>query len=170
MRRWTACRRSPGSTAEEGEGKSKPFSPSGAPKRRTKPPVNELARALLDASATLALIHDEPGADAVRDALRNGAAMSAVNVAEVAARLHQQGWLAEEVAAGVRALRIEVLPFDAGTALRSGALRPVTAPFGLGLGDRSCLATAAALGVPALTADRAWRELRIPGVEVRCIR
>ena len=143
-----------------------PSSPSGAPKRRR----SEVARSLFDASALLALIQHESGADTVRDALRDGAAISAVNLAEVAARLHQQGWATEDVAAGVRSLPIEILPFDSETALRTGALRSATAQFGLGLGDRACLATAALLGIPALTADRAWLQLRLPGVEVRRVR
>ena len=129
-----------------------------------------MARLLFDASALLALIQQESGADAVRDALRDDAAISAVNLAEVAARLHQQGWATEDVAAAVRSLPVEVLPFDSETALRSGALRPVTAPLGLGLGDRACLATAALQRIPALTADRAWVELRLPGIEVRRVR
>lgn len=129
-----------------------------------------MARLLFDASALLALIQQESGADAVRDALRGGAAISSVNLAEVAARLHQQGWATEDVAAAVRSLPIEILPFDSETALRSGALRSRTAPLGLGLGDRACLATAALQRIPALTADRAWLELRLPGIEVRRVR
>ncbi len=129
-----------------------------------------MARLLLDASALLALIQRESGADAVRDALRDDAAISAVNLAEVAARLHQQGWATEDVAAAVRSLSVGILPFDSETALRSGALRSATAPFGLGLGDRACLATAARQGIPALTADRAWLELRLPGIEIRRVR
>ncbi len=133
-----------------------------------------MARWVLDASALLALIHDEPGADVVADALRDGAAISTVNLAEVAARLHQQEWPSEDVQVMVRTLRsdfgVAFLPFDAEAGLQSGALRPATAAFGLGLGDRACLVTAAALGVPALTADRIWLELALPGIEVRTVR
>jgi len=129
-----------------------------------------MARLLFDASALLALIQQEPGAGAVRDALRDGAAISSVNLAEVAARLHQQGWATEDMAAAVRSLAVEVLAFDSETALRSGALRSATAPLGLVLGDRACLATAALHRIPALTADRAWLKLRLPGIEVRRVR
>ncbi len=129
-----------------------------------------MARRVLDASAVLALIEDEPGATLVRDALHHGSAMSTVNLAEVAASLRQRGWSDDEVRTRILSLGIEFLPFDEQTALRSGALRAATARLGLGLGDRACLATAAALGIPALTADRAWLGLRIPRVEVRAIR
>ena len=133
-----------------------------------------MARWLLDASALLALLQNEPGVDVVSGALREGSVMSAVNVGEVAARLHRQGWPAEDVATVVNTLQTEFdlvfLPFETEAALESGALRPVTAELGLGLGDRACLATAAALGLPALTADRAWLKVALPGVEVRCVR
>ena len=131
-------------------------------------------RWLLDASALLALLQSEPGATAVKNALREGSAISTVNLAEVAARLHRQRWPEADVATAVRTLRsafgLTFVAFEADLALRSGALQQATAKLGLGLGDRACLATAAALGVPALTADRAWLDLDLPGVEVRAIR
>ena len=129
-----------------------------------------MARSLLDASALLALIQGEPGAEVVLGALSDSAAMSAVNIEEVAARLGHQGWSERDVAFSLRTLRVSILPFDSETALKSGALRPATASVGLGLGDRACLATAATQGIPALTADRVWLELELPGVEVRCVR
>ncbi len=129
-----------------------------------------MPRSLLDASALLALIQSEQGAEAVSNALSLGAAMSAVNVEEVAARLHHQGWSERDIASSLGVLGIEFLPFNAETALASGALRPATASAGLGLGDRACLATAAIQGLPVLTADRAWLELEQLGVEVRTIR
>ena len=125
---------------------------------------------LLDASALLALIQDEPGAEAVLSALSSGAAISAVNLEEVAARLGHGGWSASRVAFALATLPLAVLPFEADTALHSGALRPATASAGLGLGDRACLATAALHGLPVLTTDRAWLGLDLPDVEIRCIR
>ena len=129
-----------------------------------------MASSLLDASALLALIQGEPGAEVVFSALSDGAAMSAVNVEEVAARLTQEGWSESAVAYSLATLGVDILPFESDLALHSGALRPATASAGLGLGDRACLATAAAHGLPALTADRAWLKLELPGVEIRPIR
>ena len=125
---------------------------------------------LLDASALLAMLFDEEGAGEVISALRRGAVMSAVNVAEVAARLHQDRWPAEEVAGTFNDVGVEIAPFGSDAALLSGCYRPATAKLGLSLGDRACLATAATLCLPVLTADRVWRELELPGVEVECIR
>ena len=110
---------------------------------------------VLDASAVLAVVFDEPGADAVRQALKSNPAMSAVNAGEVALAFDELG--------------IEILPFDRRCALLSGHYRPATRSLGLGLEDRACLATAHQQERPALTADRAWEALEID-VEVVCIR
>ncbi|MYE34356.1 MAG: type II toxin-antitoxin system VapC family toxin [Gemmatimonadales bacterium] len=135
-----------------------------------KPPVNEPAEAVLDASAVLAALLNEPGAVRVERALKRGAAMSSVNVAEVAARLSQDGLSSVTVARVVRGLGVEIIPFDRQAALLSGAYRMRTRRQGLGLGDRACLATASSLGLPVLTADRSWSDLEIDGVTVVQIR
>ena len=129
-----------------------------------------MPRTVLDASAVLAVILEEPGADVVVEALRSGAAMSTVNVAEVAARLHQDGWSTSEVALVFDSLGIEALPFDPDAALLSGRLRTATRDFGLGLGDRACLASGLVEGCPVLTSDRSWRELDLPDIDIQCIR
>ena len=105
----------------------------------------------------LAVVLEEPGADVVAEALRSGTAMSTVNVAEVAARLHQDGWSESEVALVFDSLGIEVLPFDPEAALLSGRLRTATRRLGLGLGDRACLATGRIEGCPV-----ARREVTLP--------
>lgn len=135
-----------------------------------KPPVNEPAAAVLDASAVLAVLLNEPGAVRVERALKRGAAMSSVNVAEVAARLSQDGLSSVTVASVVEGLGVEIIPFDRQAALLSGTYRTKTRRQGLGLGDRACLATASTLGLPALTADRSWADLELDGVKVVQIR
>ncbi len=135
-----------------------------------KPPVNEPVETVLDASAVLAAVLEEPGAVRVERALKRGAAMSSVNVAEVAARLSQDGWSSGDVASVVTRMGIEVIPFDRQAALLSGAYRERTRRQGLGLGDRACLATASRLGLPAITADRSWADLELDGVKVVQIR
>ena len=129
-----------------------------------------MPRSVLDASAALALILEEQGADLVVEALRSGTAMSAVNVAEVAARLHQDGWTESEVGLVFETLGIEVLPFTREAALLSARLRTVTKRQGLGLGDRAALATGYLEQCPILTSDRVWQRLDLPGIEIRCIR
>ena len=114
-----------------------------------------MSSAVLDASAVLAVAHAEPGADRVLARSGRGV-MSAVNLAEVYARLLRAGVPAAEVAAGVAALVAEVVPFDRPQAEATAALHARTRPLGLSLADAACLALGAARGLPVLTADRGW--------------
>lgn len=123
---------------------------------------------VLDASALLALILREPGGEQVGATL-DGARISAVNLAEVVARLVDLGASAEAAGAAARRLGLAVVPFDGAAALRAGELRTDTRRCGLSLGDRACLALAEAAGLPVLTADRAWAELDLD-IEVVLIR
>lgn len=127
-----------------------------------------MARAVLDASALLALIHEEPGADVVRAALP-GALVSAVNLSEVVTKLTERGYQDEEIEETLADLDIEVRPFDAGAARRAGLLRRQTRQLGLSLGDRACIELAQQTALPALTADGPWLQLKI-GVKVQSIR
>lgn len=121
----------------------------------------------------LALVHAEPGAESVADALRD-AVMSTVNWAEVVARVRSGATNGDS--AGPSDLRFEVcalglrlIEFTAEQADLAGELRRSTREFGLSLGDRACLALALARSEPVLTADRVWRRLRL-GVEIEVIR
>ncbi len=109
---------------------------------------------VLDASAVLAYLQDEPGA-AIVDASLAGAVVGAANWSEVLARLDDgvEAALADAVMTA-RGVRIEpVSKADAQAAARLRRGRPE-----LSLGDRLCLALAERLQVRALTADRAWGE------------
>ncbi len=125
---------------------------------------------ILDASALLAVVLKEPGADVVLDALNSGAQMSAVNAAEVASRLHQEGWTTFQVNAVFQELPVQILPFDLNAAILTGRYRPATQPWGLSLGDRACLATGYLQASTVLTADRAWTQFDLQDIDVRCIR
>lgn len=134
------------------------------------PRESDAGRMLLDASALLAVLFDEAGSGAVRQALNRGAVLSSVNAGEIVARLQQDGWTAAETSGILGEMGLDIVPFDWETALLSGLYRSPTRPFGLGLGDRACLATGRRLGLPVLTADRAWTRLNLQGVTIRCIR
>lgn len=97
------------------------------------------------------------------------AIISSVNLAEVGARLSDWGITDDEARQTIASFDITIAPFDEDLAYASIALRPSTRHRGLSLGDRSCLALAASLGLQALTADRSWAELDV-GVEVKFIR
>jgi PIN domain nuclease of toxin-antitoxin system len=123
---------------------------------------------VLDASALMAVLREEPGAAAV-EAVLDHAAISAVNLSEVQAKLVERGTAAELAWSSLVDLQLDVVDFDAAQAKVAGDLRRLTRPQGLSLGDRACLALAHALGLPAVTADRAWVGLEI-GIEIRTVR
>lgn len=123
---------------------------------------------VLDASALLAFLHSEPGAEAVQPLL-GGAAISAVNWSEVLQRLYARHVETLGLLEDIVALKLEIVSFDAEQATTAAGLWPSTHRKGLSLGDRACLALALGAGVPAITADRAWRGLRV-GVKIQLIR
>jgi ribonuclease VapC len=123
---------------------------------------------VLDASALLALLHPEPGAETVEEAV-DEAAMSTVNWSEVQQRWVARGVDARGLRTDVEALGLELVPFTADDAEYAAELWPRTRRLGLSLGDRACLALAYRLGLPALTADRSWLRVKLD-VEVRPIR
>jgi PIN domain nuclease of toxin-antitoxin system len=129
---------------------------------------------VLDASALLAHLRDEPGADVVAEAIASGAVISTVNLAEVFSRVADRGedpakLAAELTQSGLLDGAITVEPFTAADAIDAGRLRPLTRDAGLSLGDRACLALARRLDAPALTADTDWQGVA-HGVELRPIR
>ncbi len=128
-----------------------------------------MAEWVLDASAILAFLRKEPGRETVAPLLSE-ATISANNLAEVSSRLLDHGLRADEVQALIERLSLPVHSVDEAMAFEIGALRPLTRARGLSLGDRSCLALALKLGLPAVTADRAWAELTITGLDIRLIR
>jgi ribonuclease VapC len=123
---------------------------------------------VLDASALLATLRDEPGGEAV-EAWLQGASISAVNLSEVIAKFAEWDTPPEVISATLAELNLDVRPFDRSQAERAGHLRSATRRFGLSLGDRACLALAQELGFPAITTDKAWANLDI-GIEIELIR
>lgn len=126
---------------------------------------------VLDASAVLALLQDEAGADVVEDAIDGGAIISAVNLAEVLAKMADAGVSVDRAADLVLGLFVEVEPCALPAAVDSARIRDVTARWGLSLGDRVCLSLARSRALPLVTADRAWSALAEPlDVTVHTIR
>ncbi len=124
--------------------------------------------AAIDASALLAMLCAEPGAEMVADTIAGGAVTSAVNLSEVATVLIRHKKDPQEILGPVRE-QLAVEPFTDADALAAAALFPKTIIEGLSLGDRSCLALAQRLGAPAVTAEHVWAELELD-IEVQLIR
>lgn len=123
---------------------------------------------VLDASALLAYLFDEPGASVVAKVL-DSVCISSVNFSEVAARVARNGLTPDQFAGDIKDINIEVVPFRDVDALAAASLEPETRRLGLSLGDRACLALGIARNEPVYTADRVWAELNI-GVKVVLIR
>ena len=128
-------------------------------------------RIVLDTSALLAILNDEPGAEVFTEQfeLLENATMSAVNVAEAYGNLVGAGLGSEDAWEAVIAPIPETVNFDMQQAKIAGQLLPQTRSLGLSLGDRACLALGIALKAPIYTADRAWKDLRLK-VSIHVIR
>lgn len=125
---------------------------------------------VLDASALLAMLREEPGGDKVAGALI-GSRMCVVNLAEVTSHFVHNGMPPEEVDAMLRPLPITLVEADMELARIAGHLRVQTSEAGLSLGDRFCLALALRDGLPAWTADRQWASVAEKiGAKVKIIR
>jgi ribonuclease VapC len=129
-----------------------------------------MSDAVLDASALIAMLKGEPGAEKVAAAIP-AARMGVFNYAEVVSHFIRLGMPAGEVDAMLDPLPIAIMPADKALAREAGRLRATTAAAGLSLGDRFCLALARREGLPAWTADKAWKAVAAAaGVEVTIVR
>jgi len=124
--------------------------------------------AILDASALLAVLRDEPGGEMVAPLL-DGAIVSTVNWSEVLDRYADLGVAVAGREAEIESLGVSLAPFTSRQAEVAAGLLPLTREAGLSLGDRACLALALDLGGRPVTADRAWARIDV-GVTVTLIR
>lgn len=124
---------------------------------------------VLDASAILANLLAEPGGDLVGARIVTDGVVSMVNLSEVVAKTIERGGTDLQVDAIIEQFSSRSYVFDAPQARAAGLLRRATRAAGLSFGDRACLALGLALGVPVLTADRAWAGLDV-GVEIEVMR
>lgn len=133
-----------------------------------------MSESVLDASALIAYLNDEPGSDLVESALTTGACISAVNWAEVLSKVARDGGDPDALRlrleqTGLLGQTLQIVAFAEQDALRTAHLAPLGRSHGLSLGDRDCLALALRLGLPAVTADRIWQNLSL-SVTVQVIR
>jgi ribonuclease VapC len=124
-------------------------------------------RLVIDASALLALLNQEPGADTV-EAMLLTSLISAVNWSEVVQKARAYGVETAGLEADLEGLGLEFVPFGT-TEAAAAADMWHRGGRALAFADRACLATAAVRGLTAVTADRAWLSVDLD-VRVQLIR
>ncbi len=125
---------------------------------------------VLDASALLAFLNSEPGAERVEARMAAGAVIGAVNLAEVVSKLTERGMPPSDIRRAVGGLGLEIAPFDEALAYAAGELRKETQSLGLSLGDRACLVLGIRDALNVLTTERAWDAVTHPGLTVERVR
>ncbi len=117
----------------------------------------------------IALLRDEPGAEVIAASLGE-ALISTVNLQEVVKALLTRGFTIAIAREMINALHLDIRPHETEDAYAAAALHAVTVAYGSGLGDRTCMALAIREGLPAVTTDRNWARLAIPGLTVSLAR
>jgi len=124
---------------------------------------------VLDASALMTMLNQEPGADQLTPDILVNAVSSTVNLAEVQSKLVNRGLPSNQAWVATLNSVSEAVAFTAEHARLAGNLIAETRPLGLSLGDRACLALAIDLKASVYTADRSWRNLKL-GIRIHVIR
>ena len=128
-----------------------------------------MSKVVLDASAVLALLNQEPGAQKLTPELLREAVASTLNLVEVQTKLLREGGEPGEAWELACAPISEAEPFTSEQAKSAGTLVNQTRPLGLSLGDRACLALAMTLGAPVYTTDKDWKNLKL-GIPIHVLR
>ena len=130
--------------------------------------------AVLDASAFLAYLQGENGAEKVAAVLCETACISAVNWLEVLRKLYDRGINPKQAIDVIKKhvcfeSSLIIIPVDKEIALYAAQLQPFAKEKGLSLGDITCLALGQFKNIPVLTADRIWKTLK-SSIEIQLIR
>ncbi len=133
-----------------------------------------MSKAVLDTSALLAYLNNEPGNERVDPALSAGAWLSPINYAEVLSWFAERGQNPRTVEAnlisrGLLGQALELAPLTDEDIVMIAALRPRTKHLQLSLGDRACLALGLRLKLPVFTSDKLWKQLKL-GIRINLIR
>jgi len=123
---------------------------------------------VLDASAVLTYLHQEPGWETVRSVIGESS-ISAVNWSEVAQKIKQKGMDIVTVRSLLEELGLIIAPFSVEQAELAAHLWDQGKEFGLSMADRVCLAFAMQQQTPVFAADREWVKLQL-NIDIRLLR
>ena len=115
---------------------------------------------VIDASAILAAIQDEQGAEFVKQHIDH-CVISSVNWSEVLQKLSWLGGETDKIEDYLKALGLNIIDFTEDDGKLSASLWSIGKSLGLSLADRACIATGLRLKTKIITADRVWKELKI---------
>lgn len=125
---------------------------------------------VLDASALLALLKREPGADIVAASL-NQAVIGAVNLGEAAQIQYLYGWNRNDFEVAISLTEISVVPVTKRIVMDAADFRELARKNGISQADCLCLALTKSEDAVALIADRDWLKIADDiGVRVQLIR
>lgn len=123
---------------------------------------------VLDASALLAYLKDEPGADIVEAALAEPA-ISSVNWTEVVQTMIALGADVSTMLQNFQETGLTIEPFILKDAKMAGRLWSQTKEYGLSLGDHACPSLGLRLEATVLTSDHSWESPNL-SIKVQLIR
>ena len=123
---------------------------------------------VIDSSALLAFIREEPGADKVEGVL-DDCRISAVNYLECARKMIEKNPQERTILENLNALDLDVVSYSFEQSLVAADMVLAVKGKNISLGDLASLSLARHLRLPAITADKAWAKLKL-GVEIIVIR
>ena len=127
-------------------------------------------KVVLDASAMLAYINNEPGATAVHDVLPHSI-VSTVNLAEAFSKLVREGMDVADTRTILNECFPHAIPLDRDQAETAAIIHAANAKMNVSYADSMCLALGACRNVPILTGDKKWEKLDLGfTVEIDLIR
>lgn len=129
-----------------------------------------MSKFILDASAILAFINEETGADIVADVL-DDSTISAINLTEAYSKLIRAGADVEKTHAMLQQCCPDVTPVDRDQAQTAGIIHAATAKHNISYADSLCLALGACTEKTIMTGDQKWKELELEfDVNIKLIR
>ncbi|VAX08791.1 hypothetical protein MNBD_GAMMA26-1069 [hydrothermal vent metagenome] len=124
---------------------------------------------ILDASALLALLQSEPGAERV-EAVLHSCSISAVNWSEVVQKLLRYDPDAANIRHDLEKTGLKIVSFTTEQAESCATLWSPCKHLGISLADRVCLQLGMSTREIVLTADTTWGGLDIPEIRVEQLR